>query len=67
MRSRKQISQQLQLFYEEINNKRKNKTMRLQLDIEFQQIKMNDKFNVTMFATSIRVVKHLPLNKNKGT
>ena len=53
MRSRKQISQQLQLFYEEINNKRKNKTMRLQLDIEFQQVKMNDKFNVTMFATSI--------------
>ena len=53
MRSRKQISQQLQLFYEEINNKRKNKTMRLQLDNEFQQVKMNDKFNVIMFATSI--------------
>ena len=52
MKSRKQISQQLQLFYEEINNKRKNKTMRLQLDNEFQQVKMNDKFNVIMFATS---------------
>ena len=53
MRSRKQISQQLQLFYEEINNKRKNKNMRLQVDNEFQEVKMNDKFNVAMFTTSI--------------
>ena len=57
MRSRKQILQQLKIFYKEINNKRKNKNMRLQVDNEFQQVKikdLDDKFNVTIFATSIR-------------
>ena len=57
MRSRKQILQQLKIFYKEINNKRKNKNMRLQVDNEFQQVKikdLDDKFNVTIFTTSIR-------------
>ena len=56
MRSRKQILQLLKIFYEEKNNKRKIKNMRLQVNYEFQQVKikdLNDKFNVTMFTTSI--------------
>ena len=56
MRSRKQILQQLEQFYEEVQNNRKNKNMRLQGDNEFQQVKikdLNDRYNVTMFTTSI--------------
>ena len=40
-----------------MQNKRKNKNTRLQLDSEFQQVKikdLNNKFNVTMFTTSLR-------------
>ena len=43
-------------FYDEIKNKRNKKTMRLQVDNEFQQIKLkdlNDKNNVEMFTTSV--------------
>ena len=40
MRSRKKILQKMKLFYDEIKNKRKNKTMRLQVDNEFQQVKI---------------------------
>ena len=56
MRSRKQVLQRLEQFYEEVQNKRKNKNMRLQVDNEFQLVKikdLNDKYNVTMFTTSI--------------
>ena len=34
MRSRKQISQKMRLFYDEVRSKRKNKRMKLQVDIE---------------------------------
>ena len=57
MRSRKQILQQLKIFSEEINNKRKNKNICLPVDNKFQQVKikdLNDKFNVTAFTASIR-------------
>ena len=57
MRSRKQILQQLKIFPEEINNKRKNKNMCLPVDNKFQQVKikdLNDTFNVTVFTASIR-------------
>ena len=57
MRSRKQILQRLERFYEEVQSKRKTKNMRLQVDNEFQQVKtkdLNDKYTVTMFTTSIR-------------
>ena len=40
-----------------MQNKRRNKNTRLQVDSEFQQVKikdLNDKFNVTMFTTSLR-------------
>ena len=57
MRSRKQILQKMKLFYDEVKNKRKTKTMGLQVDNEFQQVKikdLNDENNVKMFTTSIR-------------
>ena len=57
MHSRKQILQRLEQFYKEIQNKKKNRNMWLQVDNEFQQVKikdLNDKYNVTMFTTSIR-------------
>ena len=57
MRSRKQIAKKLGQFYIDVQKKRKNKNMRLQVDNEFQQVKipdLNDKFNVTMFTTSVR-------------
>ena len=56
MHSRKQIVQKMALFYDEIKNKRKNKPMRLQVDIEFQQVKLkdlNEANNVEMFTTSV--------------
>ena len=39
MKSRKQILQNLKLFYNDIRYKRKGKRMRLQVDNEFQQVK----------------------------
>ena len=60
MRSRKQILQQLKIFYEEMNNKRENKNIRLQAEIEFPQVAikdLNDDFNGTIFTTSIKGVK----------
>ena len=36
MRSRKQIRQRLEQFYEEVESKRKGKKMKLQVDQEFQ-------------------------------
>ena len=56
MCSRKKILQKIKQFYDEIKNKRNKKTMRLQVDNEFQQIKLkdlNDKNNVEMFTTSV--------------
>ena len=47
----------MELFYEEVNNKRKQKKMRLQTDQEFQQNdikKLNNKYNVDMFSTRLR-------------
>ena len=57
IRSRKQILQNLEQFYVDVQNKRKNQNTRLQVDNEFQQVKtkdLNDKYNVTMFTTSLR-------------
>ena len=57
MRSRKQILQKMKLFYDEVKNKIKNKTMRLQVNNEFQQVKikeLHDQNNVKMFTTSVR-------------
>ena len=47
----------MKVFYNEVRNKRKGKRMRLQVDNEFQQVKikdLNDLNNVEMFTCSIR-------------
>ena len=55
MRLRKQILQIMKQLYEDIESNSKSKTMRLQVDNEFQQVKiknLNDKINVEMFTSS---------------
>ena len=57
MKSRKQIRQRLEQFYEDVKTKRKGKKMGMQVDQEFQQIRTNDlnkQNNVQMFTTSVR-------------
>ena len=47
----------MKLFYDEVKNKRKGKRMRLQVDNEFQQVKiknLNYLNNADMFTTSLR-------------
>ena len=47
----------MKLFYDEVRNKRKGKRMKLQVDNEFQQVKikdLNDLDNVDMFITLVR-------------
>ena len=56
MKSRKQIRQELEQFYRDVRSKRKGKKMKLQVDLEFQQVRikgLNDLNNVEMFSTSI--------------
>ena len=46
----------MKLFYDEVKNKRKGKRMRLQVDNEFQQVRikdLNDLNNVDVFTTSL--------------
>ena len=57
MKSRKQIRQKLEQFYRDVKRKRKGKKMGLQVDQEFQQVKikdLNELNNVSMFSTSLR-------------
>ena len=57
MKNRKQIRQKLEQFYNDVKSKRRGKAMKLQVDQEFQQVKikdLNDLNNVKMFSTSIR-------------
>ena len=47
----------MKLFYDEVKNKIKNKKMRLQVDNEFEQMKLKDlngQNNVEMFISSIQ-------------
>ena len=63
MKSRKQIRQKLEQFYGDVKSKRKGTKMRLQVDQEFQQVKiknLNELNNVTMFSTSLRDGKAFP-------
>ena len=56
MKKRNLLKKKMQIFYEEIQHKRKER-MRLQTDLEFQQneIKnLNKKYNVEMFSTRVR-------------
>ena len=60
MISIKHIHQKLEQFYREVKNKRKGKNMRLQVDQEFQQVKimdLNDMNNIEMFSTTLRCGK----------
>ena len=57
MKSRKQIRQKLEQFYDDVKSKRKGKKMKLQVNQEFKQVKikdLNDLNNVEMFSTSLR-------------
>ena len=57
MKSRKQIRQKLEQFFRDVKSKRNSKKMRLQVDQEFQQVKikdLNELNNVSMFSTSLR-------------
>ena len=63
MRSRKQILQKMKMLYDEIKSERKNKRMRLQVDNEFQQVKikdLSDENNVEMFTSSVGGEKAFP-------
>ena len=49
--------QKLRTFYNNVTNKSKGKRMRLQVDNEFQQVKikdLSDLNNVEMFTTAVR-------------
>ena len=53
MRSRTQILKKLEQFYVDVQNK----NTKLQVDNEFQKVKikdLNDRYNVTMFTTRLR-------------
>ena len=57
MKSKEQILQKKKLFYDEVRSKRKSKRMRLQVNNEFQQVKikdLNDANNIDTFNSSIR-------------
>ena len=54
---RKLIALKLEKFYEDVNEKRKNKKMRLQTNLEFKQKKifdLNKKYNIEMYSTAVR-------------
>ena len=57
MKKRNLLKKKMELFYEEVNNKRKQKKMRLQTDLEFEQNeikKLNKKYIFDMFSTRVR-------------
>ena len=57
LKSRKQIRQKFKKFYRDVRSKRKGKKIKLQVDQEFQQVRikdLNDFNNVDMFSTSLR-------------
>ena len=58
LKTKNNLAKKLEQFYKEIDFKRvKNETMRLQVDLEFQQNqikKINQKYNVEMFSSKTR-------------
>ena len=57
MKSRKSILNKKEIFYKEVEGKRKSQKTRLQTDQEFNQKKifdLNKKFNVDMFLTAVK-------------
>ena len=63
IRSEKHILKKLEQFYIDVQHKMKNRPVRLQVDNEIKQVTkkdLNDKFNSTMFTTSLRGGKVFP-------
>ena len=57
MKKKNLLKKKMELFYQEINDKRKGEKKRLQTDIEFQQNeikKLNKNNNVETFSTRVR-------------
>ena len=57
MKKRNNLKRKMEIFYQEVDQKRKEKMLRLQTDLEFQQNeikKLNKKYNVEMFSTCLR-------------
>ena len=66
MPSRKKILEKLEQFFVNVQSKIKNENTLLQVDSEFQQVKvkyLNDKYNVTMFTSSLSGRKAWRQNK----
>ena len=60
MKSRQSILNKTDIFYNEVEVTRKGQKTRLQTDQEFKRRKifdLNNKFNVDMFLTAVRVGK----------
>ena len=58
----------MKLFYDEVRSKRNGKRMRLQVDNEFQQVKikdLNDKNSADMFTSSLRGGKAFAAEQKK--
>ena len=57
MKKRNNLKRKMEIFYQEVDQKGKEKMLRLQIDLEFQQNeikKLNKKYNVEMFSTHLR-------------
>ena len=57
MKKRHLLAKKMEIFYQEVIEKRKNSSMRLQTDLEFQQNeikRLNKKYNEEMFSTKLR-------------
>ena len=57
MKSRKSVVNKIEIFYKEVEQKRKDKKTRLQTDQEFKRkkiFKLNIKYNIDMFSTAVR-------------
>ena len=62
MKSRKSILNKIEIFYKEVEGKRKGQKTRLQTDQEFKQKKifdLNKQYNVDMLSTIVRSGKAL--------
>ena len=70
MKSRKPISNKLETFYKEIENKRKkDKKIKLQTESEFKQNKIyeiNSKHNVDIFSAAVRGGKAYAAEQKNG-
>ena len=57
MKSRKSILIKMEIFYKDVENKKKGQKMRPETDQEFKQRKffdLNKKYNIDMFSTAVR-------------